>query len=71
MGGYIAYIISFSILEYSLSKMSLAFVFGIWAAGNAILTMLIGRFFYGERFSKMKVISLVLVLIGLVGLSFS
>ncbi len=69
IGGYIAFIISFALLEYGLTSIPLAFVFGIWAAGNAFLAVLIGNFLYGEKFSKVKGISLLFIFIGLLGLS--
>ncbi len=69
IAGYITFIISFALLEYGWISMSIAFVFGIWATGNAILTILIGRIFYEEELPTAKAISLIMVLVGLIGLS--
>lgn len=71
VGGYIAFIISFALLEYGLISMSIVFVFGVWAAGNAVLTTVIGRMFYEERLSGTKILSLIVIMIGLLGLSLS
>ena len=69
IGGYIAFIISFALLEYGLISMPLVFVLGIWAAGNAVFTASIGYFLYGERFPKKKIIPLLFIFFGLLGLS--
>ena len=69
IGGYIAFIISFAMLEYALIFMNLAFVFAVWGAGNALLVTLIGRFAYQDDFPISKIVSLVLILVGLVGVS--
>ncbi len=71
VGGYIAFIISFALLEYGLISMPLSYTFGIWAIGNALLTTLVGWIFYHERPLMTKAISLVMVIGGLIGLVLS
>lgn len=71
IAGYIAFIISFAMLEFSLITIHIAYLFGIWAAGVTLLAIIIGRIFYNERLSAGKIISLALVFVGLLGLSLS
>jgi small multidrug resistance pump len=65
------YAICFVALAISLKSIELSIAYAIWAALGTALIALIGIFYFGDSISTMKVISLILVIAGVVGLNLS
>ncbi|MEI8186123.1 MAG: multidrug efflux SMR transporter [Chlorobiaceae bacterium] len=65
------YGLSFTFLSLTLRVLPIALTYAIWSAlGTAIITV-IGVLWFGESISAIKIISLLLIIIGVAGLHFS
>jgi len=65
------YVLSIVALAFALKKIELSIAYAIWAGmGTAIIAML-GIFYFQESVSAMKVISVLLIVVGVVGLNLS
>jgi len=63
------YVLSIVALAFALKKIELSIAYAIWAGmGTAIIAML-GIFYFQESVSAMKVISILLIVVGVVGLN--
>lgn len=62
------YLISFSLLTLSLKKLDLSTAYAIWAGAGTALTVMIGIWFFKEPVSAMKVVCILLIIAGVVGL---
>ncbi len=64
-------ILSFGLLGYSLKEIPIGTAYAIWTAIGAIGVAIIGMTFLGESKSIMKILCLILVIVGIVGLKLS
>ncbi|MEI6758652.1 MAG: multidrug efflux SMR transporter [Chlorobium sp.] len=68
---FIFYALSFTFLSLALKVLPVAMTYAIWSAiGTAAITV-IGVLWFGEGMSTIKLISLLLIVIGVAGLHFS
>lgn len=65
---FIFYGISFVLLAYALKKLDLGIAYAVWSGAGTALIAMIGVFFFSDSLSLLKVISLFLVIIGIIGL---
>jgi small multidrug resistance pump len=65
---FVFYAISFTLLTYALKKIDLSLAYAIWSGAGTALIALIGIFVFSESVSLIKIISLIFVIIGIVGL---
>ena len=65
---FVFYAISFSFLTFALKKIELSLAYAIWSGAGTALIALIGIFVFSESVSFIKIISLFLVIVGIVGL---
>ncbi len=65
---FVFYGISFVLLALALKKLDLGIAYAVWAGAGTALIALIGVFFFSDSLSLLKVISLLLVIIGIIGL---
>ena len=63
------YCISFSFLTLALKTMDLGVAYAIWAGLGTALIAVIGMWWFKEPLTAIKVVSLVLVIVGIVGLN--
>lgn len=63
------YMICFWLMGYAMKLFSLSTVYPVWASLGMMATTIIGFVFYKEPLSILKVISMVIILIGIIGLS--
>lgn len=61
-------ILSFGLLGYSLKQIPIGVAYAIWTAIGAIGVAIIGMMFLGESKSLTKVICLILIIMGIIGL---
>jgi len=63
------YLMAFIALGFVLKRMEVGVAYAIWAGLGTALVALVGVFFFGETMNWIKAVSLVLIVIGLVGLN--
>ncbi len=63
------YVISFSMLAFALKKMEVGLAYAIWSGLGTGLIALVGILYFGESISLIKVISLILIIAGVIGLN--
>ena len=66
-----ASIFSFTFLTLALKALPVGMTYAIWAAAGTALITLVGIVLFGESFNVLKIVSLVLIIIGVAGLHFS
>jgi small multidrug resistance pump len=62
------YLISFVLLNLALKKINLSVAFATWSGASTALIAVIGYAWFKEPFNAIKIISLVLIILGVVGL---
>ncbi len=67
----ILYIISLGLLTLALKKIDLSIAYAIWAGMGTALIATVGILWFKEPISALKIISLGLVIIGVIGLNLS
>lgn len=70
-GTIIGYAICFLFLSFALKTIEMGVVYAIWGAFGILLISLIGIIFFHESASLIKIISILLIVIGTVGLRFA
>jgi small multidrug resistance pump len=68
---YISYIISLSMITIAMKSIDLSIVYAIWCAVGAFFITIIGIYFFSEPVSMLKIASIALIIIGVVGLKIS
>jgi small multidrug resistance pump len=63
--------ISFSIFIFALKHFDLSFVYAIWAGIGILLVSVIGMTYFKEPVSAMKIISILVIVVGVVMLNLS
>ncbi|MCK4937110.1 MAG: multidrug efflux SMR transporter [Methanosarcinales archaeon] len=67
----VLYIISFCLLTMALKKIDVSIAYAIWAGMGTALIATVGILWFKEPINALKIISLGLVIIGVVGLNLS
>ena len=65
---FIFYGISFTFLTLALKVLPVGMTYAIWAGAGTALITFVGVIWFGESFNMIKVISLLLIIIGVAGL---
>ncbi|SIQ21184.1 DMT family transporter [Maribacter ulvicola] len=68
---WVAYIICFGLLQYAMKYFELGTVYAIWSGVGISILAVIGYFVFGDSFSLLKIVSIALIIIGIVGLNMS
>ncbi len=68
---FVFYGISFSIFIFALKHFDLSFVYALWAGIGIILVSIIGMTYFKEPVSLMKVVSIMIIVVGVVMLNIS
>ena len=63
--------ISFSVFIFVLKHFDLSFAYAIWAGLGILLVSLIGMVYFKEPVNAMKIISILIIVIGVIMLNFS
>ena len=67
----IFYILSLAVLTMALKKIEMSVAYAIWAGVGTALITVIGLFLFKEEISLMKIVSILFIIIGVVGLHLS
>lgn len=62
------YVICFLFLSYALKTIDMSIAYAIWCAFGILLISAIGMIFFHETISAVKIVSIILIIIGTVGL---
>ena len=65
----IGYVLAFIALGFVLKRMEVSVAYAIWAGLGTAMVAMVGVFFFGESMNWMKASSLILIVLGLVGLN--
>lgn len=68
---FVFYAISFTVFTFALKKLDVSIAYAIWAGLGTALITIIGIFWFREPVNALKMASLILVVIGVVGLNLS
>ncbi len=68
---FIFYILSLIALTYALKKIDMSMAYAVWAGVGTALITVVGIIFFKEPSSMLKIISIVLIIAGVVGLHLS
>jgi small multidrug resistance pump len=68
---FVFYGLCLTFLTLSLRKLEVGIVYAVWAGVGTILITSIGIFWFSESFSWVKIMSIFLIIIGVVGLNLS
>jgi small multidrug resistance pump len=68
---FLFYGISLAVLVFVLEEMEVGIAYAIWASAGTALIAIIGILFYQEQVSAMKLISIALIILGIIGLEVS
>lgn len=70
-GSMIGYVLCFYFLSLSLKKIELGVAYAIWSAVGIVVLSSIGIIFFKESINALKVVSIILIIAGVVGLNLS
>ena len=68
---FVFYILSLVTLTYALKKIDMSMAYAVWAGVGTALITLVGIFFFKEPATMLKLASIALIIIGVVGLHLS
>jgi small multidrug resistance pump len=68
---FIFYLLSLVALTYALKKIDMSMAYAIWAGVGTALITIVGIFLFNEGASFIKLVSIVFIIIGVVGLHLS
>ncbi len=68
---FVFYGISFSIFIFALKHFDLSFIYALWAGIGILLVSVIGMTYFKEPVSIMKIISILIIVVGVIMLNFS
>ena len=65
---FVFYGTSLAALVFVLEKMEVSIAYGIWASAGTALIAIIGMLFFKEQVSVMKITSILMIILGILGL---
>jgi small multidrug resistance pump len=65
---FVFYGTSLAALVFVLEKMEVSIAYGIWASAGTALIAIIGMLFFKEQVSVMKIVSILMIILGILGL---
>ena len=68
IGTIFAYVLSFLFLSFALKTIDMSIAYAIWGAFGILLICKIGVIFFHEQISLIKIISIVFIILGTIGL---
>lgn len=68
IGTVLAYVLSFLFLSFALKTIDVSIAYAIWGAFGILLICAIGVIFFHEHLSFMKVVSILFIILGTIGL---
>lgn len=66
---FVFYALSFTLNTLTVRTLGLSIVYAVWSGVGTVLTSLIGYWYFKEPVSAMKIVSTMLIIIGVLGLN--
>lgn len=66
---FVFYGLSFTALTYSLKKIDLSIAYAVWSGVGIGLIVIIGFFYFKEQATLLKLVSIMLIILGVIGIS--
>lgn len=70
-GSIIGYIVCFTLLAFALKKIDVSVAYAIWSAAGIVILTVIGVAVFNESISLLKIVSILLIVLGVIGLNLS
>lgn len=71
LGTLVGYICCFTFLSLALKKIDLSIAYAVWSAAGIVLISTVGILFFKESINVPKIVSILLIVIGVIGLNLS
>ena len=71
VGTFLGYIICFTFLSIALKKIDLGVAYAVWGAVGITAMTVIGILFFKESISVLKILSILFIVLGVIGLNLS
>ncbi len=71
IGTFLGYIFCFTFLSIALKKLDISIAYAIWSAVGIVVISTIGVFIFKENFNPLKILSMFLIVLGVIGLNLS
>ncbi|WP_234124729.1 DMT family transporter [Clostridium hydrogenum] len=71
IGTFLGYILCFTFLSMALKKINISVAYAIWSAAGIVVISTIGILVFKENLNLLKVVSIILIILGVVGLNLS
>lgn len=71
IGMYVGYLISYTLLAFSLKRIDVSVAYAVWSAVGTVVIAVIGICMFKEQVNAMKVISILFIVLGVIGLNLS
>ena len=71
IGTLIGYVICFTCFSFALKKIDISIAYAVWSAVGLVVLSVIGVFVFKENINPLKVVSILLIVVGVVGLNLS
>lgn len=68
---FVFYAASFTLMTFAVKKLDLSLTYAIWSGVGTFLIALIGLFWFKEPLTVIKIVSMILVIAGVIGLNLS
>lgn len=68
---FVFYGLCLTALTFAINKIDLSIVYAVWAGLGTALVALIGIWWYNEQFTLIKLLSIIFIIIGVVGLNYT
>lgn len=70
-GTLVAYGLCFTVFSFALKKIPVSVAYAIWGAAGITIITVVGILFFKENISFIKVLSILFIVLGVIGLNFS
>lgn len=68
---FVCYTLCFVCLTMALKRLDMGIAYAVWAGVGTALMAIIGILFFGESISLIKIISIIFIMLGVIGLNLS
>lgn len=71
IGTCVGYVLCFAFLSIALKKLDMSVAYAIWSAAGITVLTAIGILIFKESISVMKIVSIIFIIVGVIGLNLS
>ncbi|MCB8817998.1 DMT family transporter [Desulfosporosinus shakirovi] len=71
IGMFVSYFLCFWLLSLALKEIEVSVAYAIWSAVGIVVISVIGIFFFNETVNTLKIVSILLIVAGVIGLNLS